>query len=275
MGIFNWYRTGTISITSGATALTGILTSWTNQVNPGDGISFDNGNTWYEASTVNSNTSITLGSAYAGSTLTSATYTIDRRSRAWNDTTSAYALASYIVASLTTVFRISGQPGNTIGADGSLSIDPATKTFYTKTAGAWDNGASLAGTPGSQGTSATVGVASVSRLAAGQMPTVVNAGNKRRASFAFGIPEGQPGKTATVQIGTVATGAAGTSVIITNTGNTRRAVFNFTIPKGDPGTFTVATTAEALAGVRDDVGMSPLKSKSVYNPLYHSTLGGI
>jgi hypothetical protein len=70
-----WYKTGTASFTNGSTAVTGAGTTWNGNVESGEGLLAPDGKL-YEIATVNSNTSITLGSNYLGSTLSGQVYTI-------------------------------------------------------------------------------------------------------------------------------------------------------------------------------------------------------
>lgn len=63
-----WYRTGSISISNGSKSLTGVGTSWVNNVQPGDAVILPDG-AYYEVDLVGSNTSITLVEDYAGTTV--------------------------------------------------------------------------------------------------------------------------------------------------------------------------------------------------------------
>ncbi|MBQ3399563.1 MAG: hypothetical protein IJG51_11795 [Synergistaceae bacterium] len=74
-----WYTDGEASATSGSTAVTGSGTYWKSAgLNPGDMLTFDNGESFKEIASVNSDTSITLARAYDGNTVTGATYAIVR-----------------------------------------------------------------------------------------------------------------------------------------------------------------------------------------------------
>ncbi|WP_439526172.1 hypothetical protein [Roseovarius mucosus] len=70
-----WYRTGTISITNGTSALTGVGTAWVANVSPGMMVVYDR-QIIGEVQSVNSNTSITLATAYAGTTISGGAYAI-------------------------------------------------------------------------------------------------------------------------------------------------------------------------------------------------------
>lgn len=71
------YSEGTINITSGTTALTGVGTAWvTAQIQPGEIVQFYDEIGPYEIASVNSNTSITLTRPRVGGNLTGANYQI-------------------------------------------------------------------------------------------------------------------------------------------------------------------------------------------------------
>jgi hypothetical protein len=70
-----WYRTGTITITNGSTAVTGSGTLWTGNAVAGEALLAPDGKA-YEILTVNSNTSITLASGYGGTTASGQSYAI-------------------------------------------------------------------------------------------------------------------------------------------------------------------------------------------------------
>ena len=79
-----WYRQGTVSVDNASTDVTGSLTGWTSQAKAGDRITFDGGGKWYEIAAVNSNTSITLATAFAEATITGGDYAIDRSGPKWS-----------------------------------------------------------------------------------------------------------------------------------------------------------------------------------------------
>lgn len=59
---------GTVSVTNGSTTVTGSGTSFTSALNVGDMIKVDADGTWYKVAAIGSNTSLTLETAYAGTT---------------------------------------------------------------------------------------------------------------------------------------------------------------------------------------------------------------
>lgn len=70
-----WYRTGTISITTGTKAVTGVGTLWLSSgLLSGDLISFDNGAKWYEIDQITTDTALTLISNLAESTISGGAY---------------------------------------------------------------------------------------------------------------------------------------------------------------------------------------------------------
>lgn len=70
------YTTGTVTITNGATAVTGTSTVWTSASHKGMWLAVTDGSdgNWYEVDTVVSNTSLTLLTPYAGPTVSAAAY---------------------------------------------------------------------------------------------------------------------------------------------------------------------------------------------------------
>lgn len=70
-----WYRTGTIAITNGSTAVTGTGTAWILNASVGEAILAPDGKL-YEIAAINSNTSIALASPYLGSTQSGQTYVV-------------------------------------------------------------------------------------------------------------------------------------------------------------------------------------------------------
>lgn len=63
-----WYKTGTLSITSGATSVTGVGTSFASNVRVGDGLRAPDGQ-WYEIVNIASETTLGIYPAYAGATV--------------------------------------------------------------------------------------------------------------------------------------------------------------------------------------------------------------
>ena len=86
------------------------------------------------------------------------------------------------------------------------------------------------GDKGNTGTAATIQVGTVSKLAPGSTPTVVNAGTSSAAKFNFGIPQGA---AATITVGDVTRLEAGDDPTVENSGTTGAAVLDFGIPVYD------------------------------------------
>lgn len=70
-----WYRAGTVSVTSGSPAVVGTTTAWLKNVQPGHAINLPDGKA-YEVLSVDSDTAITLGSNYGGSTASGQAYSV-------------------------------------------------------------------------------------------------------------------------------------------------------------------------------------------------------
>lgn len=106
------------------------------------------------------------------------------------------------------------------------------------------------GTPGADGSAATITVGSVSTLPAGSSATVTNSWTSSAAVLDFGIPEwatwaagadwqdGNDWAAATITVWTTTTLPAWSSATVTNVGTSSAAVFNFGIPKGDSWTWS-------------------------------------
>lgn len=72
----SWYRAGTVALTNGGSTVTGTGTLWADIqiLNPGD--IFISDNAQYEVASIQSNTELTLVTAYGGDTATGADYEI-------------------------------------------------------------------------------------------------------------------------------------------------------------------------------------------------------
>ena len=68
-----WYRSGTISVTNGSTAVTGSGTAWIANVSAGESLYAPDGKQ-YEIASINSDTTLTLATAYLGSNQTGQSY---------------------------------------------------------------------------------------------------------------------------------------------------------------------------------------------------------
>ena len=119
----SWYRVGTTSVTNGSTAITGVDTLWSTQVKQGDVFTID-AQKWYEVDVVNSNTSITLKSAYTGTTASAQSYAIIRN---FTNTTNA-DLATSLAALLTKWHNREDELVNWLTNTGTVTL---TKTNNT------------------------------------------------------------------------------------------------------------------------------------------------
>lgn len=136
-----WYRQGTASVTINTTAVTGTTTGWLSQAKPGDAITFNGGNTWYEIQSVNSNTSITLATPFLQSTVTGGAYAIDRRSPSWTLSGALAEQLAEMIARSTRINTGSGAPSNSLGVDGDFYFRSDVPTLHgPKAGGVWPSG---------------------------------------------------------------------------------------------------------------------------------------
>ena len=121
-----WYRVGTASVTNGSTAVTGVSTLWATQVKQGDVFTID-AQKWYEVDVVNSNTSITLKSAYTGTTASAQSYAIIRN---FTNTTNA-DLATSLAGLLTKWHNREDELVNWLTATGTVTLTKTDNTTST------------------------------------------------------------------------------------------------------------------------------------------------
>lgn len=113
-----WYNTGTVTVTQGSTTLTGVGTNWVNGgIKPGDIFTVDN-SVLYQVNTVNSNTSITLATAFTGTSGSTLNYSIIRNFAATMQAEIAAQVAllvnkyeTYIDTDLNQIVGPKGDPG--------------------------------------------------------------------------------------------------------------------------------------------------------------------
>lgn len=134
-----WYRTGTVNIANGATAVTGITTGWLNQVKAGDAITFDGGGKWYEiAATPSTNTALTLVTPFAEATISGGVYAIDRRGPLWSP---SLEIASQVAALLDRLSGVGTYLSSTVLVASHValvSLVPKTVMSLALPAGEWD-----------------------------------------------------------------------------------------------------------------------------------------
>lgn len=109
-----WYRTGTISVTAASTAVTGAGTAWIANAAPGESLQAPDGR-FYEIASINSDTSLTLASAYTGTTLSGQSYAILPSQSYIRD------LAAQAAALINTYSSIASTAGAGRFADGTLA----------------------------------------------------------------------------------------------------------------------------------------------------------
>ncbi len=116
--------------------------------------------------------------------------------------------STWKVAAANTILNGAGAPSSGTGNNGDYYLNNSTTALYgPKTSGAWGSFVNLVG---SAGIAATIAVGTVTALAAGATPTVVNAGTSSAATFNFGIPTSAALSNATPLVD-ANTGSAGTS----------------------------------------------------------------
>lgn len=72
------YKTGTVDVTNGSSIVTGVGTSWMNEVEAGDLFTVASSGVFYQVAAVNNNNELELSSPYAGATESGVSYTIAR-----------------------------------------------------------------------------------------------------------------------------------------------------------------------------------------------------
>lgn len=125
------------------------------------------------------------------------------------------------------------------------------------------------GPQGPTGLAAKVNVGTVTKLPAGETPTVVNSGTPTDAVLDFGLaqgekgdkgdagetgPKGDPGQAATVAVGTVTSLPPGSRPTVVNKGTSTAAVFDFGLvqgAKGDKGDKGADGTGVTISGSYD------------------------
>lgn len=209
-----WYRTGTLSVSNGSTAVTGVTTAWAANVRPGD-LLFVGSNPPVEIASAGSNTSITLASAWPYTTVSGASYAI-AQGAAWGDVTRlAVEIAQLIQQTQDATFSFRGAYS---GATSYSANDTVT-----------DQGSSW------------VALVATTGNAPPTLPTTSNAYwqiiAQKGDTGATGTTgaTGSTGPANSLAIGTVTTGAAGSSAVATITGTAPSQTLNLTIPRGNTG----------------------------------------
>lgn len=159
-----WYRTNTVNVANGSPNVTGVLTTFLNQVKLGDLFIGPDLKSYEIAADPVSNTALVLTTNYTGATLTGQSYAIARFSASWRDTAEIAqrlgALVSRFEGSSGLVLKGTGVPSNAVGDNGDVYLREDVPELYFKAAGVWGSATSLGGPtgatgPGYKGTSIT------------------------------------------------------------------------------------------------------------------------
>ena len=125
----SWYRVGTITVTNGSTTVTGSGTAWIANAGVGEALYAPDGRL-YEIAAIVSNTQLTLGSAYLGSTQSGQAYVIVPSQSYIRDLA---AQAADLVNNYATVYNTVGQgkfPDGTLANPGIRFNDDLDTGFY-------------------------------------------------------------------------------------------------------------------------------------------------
>lgn len=106
-----WYKTGTVAVTNGQTAVTGTGTKFATNARVGDGFNGPDGN-WYEVTNIASETVIAIFPAYQGTTESSSSNYMIAPLQGYNKESADRLRA--ITDSLTVVTSVAGKTGNVI-----------------------------------------------------------------------------------------------------------------------------------------------------------------
>lgn len=146
-----WYRTGTVNVTNGSTAVVGVTTGWLNQVKQGDVWFGPDGKSYEIAVDPTTNTGLTLETAYQGTTQTGQAYAIARFSDGWRPTAQLSLRIANFLDSQTDIYSGTGAPSNGLGGDGSAYFRQDLPYLYFKAGDAWGTPINLTGPPGPAG----------------------------------------------------------------------------------------------------------------------------
>lgn len=160
-----WYRDGTASVANGATAVTGSACAWATNVKPGDAIRFAGTDRLYEVESVASNTSLTLATAFAGTSVTGVAYEIQRMSTDHSLAASLSIRVGQLLDQKTMILSGSGPPTADIGSAGAFYVDRTNAKWHYREVAGWDAGLPYFGGPiglsygGSSTSSVAIGTA--------------------------------------------------------------------------------------------------------------------
>ena len=280
------YNVGTATATNGSTAVTGALTAWLANVKPGDEFYFIADARGYEVASVESNTALTLATAYQGSTGSGKAYSTKPIGPGWNIVSELSVTVAQLLGLIgTTITSGEGAPSDDDGNDLDLYFRLDTSQLYKKESGTWVLKATFEGPQGAAGpsyqatstTSLTIGTGSKSfTVQSGRGYTV---GQRLRASdssnsanYMEGVVTSYSSTTLVLNVdrtggsGTIAswniniTGDAGPanslsigtveqgSAAASITGDAPTQTLNLVLPKGDAATIEVGNVTTVDPG---------------------------
>lgn len=172
----NWYRSGTIAVTNGSTAVTGSSTAWLANVKQGDMIVFANGTFGEVAADPLNNTQIVLQTAYAGTTGAGQSYAIARFSDGWRPTAELALRVASFLSSAVQIYSGNGVPSAGLGGDGSVYFRQDVPQYYSKSGGAWGSPISLLGPQGPAGAGFSVTSTTSNAIGTGAKSFTIAAG---------------------------------------------------------------------------------------------------
>lgn len=120
-----WYKTGTVSVTNGATSITGAGTSFATNSRVGDGFRGPDGE-WYEVTNIASETTLGIYPAYQGVTVSASANYMIAPLQGYNKESADRLRA--ISDSLTVVTSVAGRTGNVVLAKGDVGLSNVDNT---------------------------------------------------------------------------------------------------------------------------------------------------
>ncbi len=152
MAVWVWYRTGTFSLPTNSSAVTGVLTAFLTGCKVGDAILLPSG-ALLEIGSIESNTALTLKIPYTGTAIAAGTAFVSLPlSPRWDYSGDLAIDVRNLLGSLASVIITSGQPISIQGGTTAMAYDPVAQVVYFKTGGVWGNAISIVGPAGTNGT---------------------------------------------------------------------------------------------------------------------------
>ena len=155
-----WYRTGSVTVTSGSKTVTGVDTTFNTSIYPGDLFTIDE-NVFYEVATVTSNLVFTLQKNYAGTTGSGKSYVVVPLSPKRQLTAELAARVNALIeryrgaieawaAGVNTIIGGTVDP-TTEGTDGDWYINRMSWHIWEKVSDTWTDRGSIKGEDGADG----------------------------------------------------------------------------------------------------------------------------